>query len=61
MDKEFIVNIKVDDDKAPENVEEIIEDTIEEGFDIINVANKCDYLKIKSIKENGQRNFFKIL
>lgn len=53
MDKEFIVNIKVDDDKAPENVEEIIEDTIEEGFDIINVANKCDYLKIKSIKENG--------
>ena len=52
MDKEFIVNVKIDEDKAPDNVEEIIEDTIENGFDIINIANQCDYLEIKSIEHD---------
>lgn len=52
MNKEFIIKVKIDNDKAPDNVEEIIEENIEEGFDLMNVANKCDYLEIKSIKEN---------
>lgn len=61
MNKEFIIKVKIDDEKAPENVEEIIEETIEEGFDVMNVANKCDYLEIKSIKEHDQKSIFKML